>query len=222
MYFKILLFLAISLANQAFAETPLMPNFDPSFKASQEILRVFPDVQSLQDGSDTESQYGELPFTYCNLVQAIRISSPQKNKEIQYRVHEWTLNSLIVVEVLLSHAWNFPVQVRNQLISDLLEEAIRGDQISIVRFFLEKGLDVNQARIKGIYTPIGYASLRGQVGIVFYLLSAKADSKILDEEGKSAADRALEGYVEKYRSPSQARLMKWITEDYKVILKSNL
>ncbi len=72
----------------------------------------------------------------------------------------------------------------------IFDMAITYDNIEIVKYLIEQGIDVNQTRRKSRFTPLMTASSYGRVEIVKILLENNVNQNACDMKGFSAVDFA--------------------------------
>lgn len=72
----------------------------------------------------------------------------------------------------------------------VFDTAITYNNIAMVNYFLEKGVDVNKTERKSGFTPLMCASAYGRKDIVKILLDKGADKNASDRQGFSATDFA--------------------------------
>jgi len=72
----------------------------------------------------------------------------------------------------------------------IFEMAITYNNIKMVEFFLDKGIDVNSTKRRSGFTPLICASCYGRTEIVKILLENGADKDAVDSKGLSATDFA--------------------------------
>lgn len=72
----------------------------------------------------------------------------------------------------------------------IFDMAITYNNIEMVRFMIEKGIDVNTTNRRSRFTPLMAAVCYGRIEIVKLLLEHGANQKVLDEKGFSCIDFA--------------------------------
>ncbi|QFR49262.1 ankyrin repeat domain-containing protein [Sulfurimonas lithotrophica] len=72
----------------------------------------------------------------------------------------------------------------------IFDMAITYNNIDLVKYIIEKGIDVNKATRKSGFTPLMCAACYGRVEIVSILLEHGADKNAMDTKGFSALDFA--------------------------------
>ncbi|MEM7513780.1 MAG: M56 family metallopeptidase, partial [Bacteroidota bacterium] len=68
---------------------------------------------------------------------------------------------------------------------DMLVDAIHNNMISVAKYLVEQGVDVNQVGHEG-YTPLGEAAHHDRAEMIDFLLSNGAKLEMKDEEGRTA------------------------------------
>ena len=110
-----------------------------------------------------------------------------------------------VAEALIEAGADIEAPSRNEMAARPLHSAAAGRHVDVCRLLVERGADVNAAQHGG-YVPLHQAAEHGDGELVELLLGAGADPAIRMDDGRTAADIALEagheGLAERLGGPS--------------------